>query len=88
MFLPKEAIAGRPLSQPIKVRGWPTGKGTGWRVDRFDGWLRRVLSDTTEDNRTTLNAFIWNTHKDEQEEEEERRRGPGGQSPAVEPILS
>jgi hypothetical protein len=78
MFLPKEATAGRPLSRPIKGTGWPLGKGIGW--------LERVLSDTSEDNQTTPNAFRQSTHKDKQEEE--RRRGPGGRSPSPESILS
>jgi hypothetical protein len=29
-LLPKEAIAGRPLSWPIKGRGWPSGMVEGW----------------------------------------------------------
>jgi hypothetical protein len=28
-LLLREATAGRPLSQPIKGRGWPIGKGLG-----------------------------------------------------------
>jgi hypothetical protein len=38
-FLPREITVGRPLSQPIKGRGWPQGKGSkgegSWAIGRL-----------------------------------------------------